>query len=489
MSADCSTLQCHRCAGYFQVAAERHQRVRCPHCECAATAAKFREVPPGEVAPLPGQMGGAPDSSVNLAALWVEKGKHLQFGCPHCQRPMRMLREEAGGLADCPHCGLEIIAPDPASGAGPRLSDASQRSLGNLSNLKPRTAPGSGARATVENLFEPAAPGGGGTTFEPFGKAAEPEKTPPKPVRTLGLEQLGSAFQARDEVEAPQQHEWDNATAASSPAVDRVPTESRGRLFALTGAILLLLLGAMFVFLELRRRGGESAQPSGELAAAGSTETAVDPEHAAAFEVARKILAAENWRAMLPMVRSKERVGPLMEAYYRERELAPFAPTEFENPIQVDAAGLDYLQLRVRNAAGDERLVAFERTAGGEYLFDWEFWVDIAQLEWETFIAERPSEPRVLRVTLARSSPLDRYVEDAGLARGEARGLRVWLDDSTAPLYAVLPTSGEGANAVWEETSWELGRRVVAELSFPVGAAETDRVSVHRVLHGRWLRQ
>ena len=77
------------------------------------------------------------DEELGGHAECILEGNFMQFECPYCQRAMKMLNEEAGGLADCPHCGLEIVSPQPDHGDGPRLTEASRRQLGNLLRLKP----------------------------------------------------------------------------------------------------------------------------------------------------------------------------------------------------------------------------------------------------------------------------------------------------------------------------------------------------------------
>jgi len=190
---------------------------------------------------------------------------------------------------------------------------------------------------------------------------------------------------------------------------------------------------------------------------------------------------------MVPLVRSRARVERLMAEYYLEREFEPVVLAAFEDPVTVDVSGTTYMQLRVETAGGVRRWVGIEQADDGRFLFDWELWVDIVRVEWQRFVDDRPSVPQTLRVTMARHSPQARYLVDTGLDREDARGVRLWLDNKTEPLLAILSMANAADVAVWEEISWNLGRRVVAEIAFPEGAKELDRVRIHRIIQPRWL--
>ena len=110
-------------------------KVRCPHCEIVAVTGGFL---PAQGSELAGRVVDPfHDEELGGHAECILEGNFMQFECPYCQRAMKMLNEEAGGLADCPHCGLEIVSPQPDHGDGPRLTEASRRQLGNLLRLKP----------------------------------------------------------------------------------------------------------------------------------------------------------------------------------------------------------------------------------------------------------------------------------------------------------------------------------------------------------------
>lgn len=501
MSATPFTLQCHRCAGYFRAAAAARSRVRCPHCEWEALVAEFRQIGEGELPSV--ALAPSPDPAPTAQA-WEVRGKRLQFGCPHCQRPMRMAADQAGGLADCPHCGLEIVAPDPDAGSAARLSDASRRGLGALADFKPRSLRGGGMRTPVVRADTPPAAGASTppvvkTGTPPVVRADTPsvvETGTPSvvraPVRMLGVEALGSAFKARDDLNVPQAFAWDADAAPSppelAPRAEPLPRERRGAVWVFAAVLFFGALGVMFVVLGMRRGGeGQNLQAPGveqRIAAVAIDEA----RHAAAFDVARRAVGARDWRDMALLVRARARVGGLMAEYYRERAFAPVVLTAFEDPVTGEASGTTYVQLRAETAGGVRRLVGVEETADGRFLFDWELWVDIARVEWRRFVDQRPSAPQELRVTMARNSPQARYLTDAGFDRGEARGVRLWLDNAAEPIHAILSAADPADAAVWEELSWNFGRRVVAEISYPSGAIEMDRVRIHRIVQPRWLR-
>lgn len=502
MSTEAFTLQCHRCAGYFRAAGEARSKVRCPHCEWVALVAEFRQIGDGESPavgdgnlPAVGDAGGSPAA----ASTWEIKGKHLQFGCPHCERPMRLATADAGGLADCPHCGLEVVAPDPDAGSAARLSEASLRGLGGLADFKPRQLRAGGMRTPIapvddvsDEIVEAAGAGEVSTSPNPFEEAAAAFESPrAAPVRMLGVEELGAAFKAREDLELPQALGWESEgvefSPSDAPAVEPLPRDGRRRVFAFAALLFLGSLGIMFLLLESQRGKGEGSPQSAASVERSATEAADDARYAAAFDVARRAVGAGRWQDMVPLVRSGSRVGAVMAEFYGEREFRSVNLVAFEDPVTIDASGTSYVQLRVEIEGGQRRLIGIEETDDGQYFFDWELWVDIARVEWHDFVKARPSEPRRLRVTVTRNSPQARYLEDAGIGREEARGIRLWLDNNTEPLFAILPSDDPAADAIWQEVTWDLGRRVVAELSFPHDAKETDRVRVHRIIQPRWL--
>lgn len=492
-----------RCTGYFQAAAGLRARVKCPHCEWTAAATEFRSVEPAELAA--GTAGAAASaktppkeapSSKGDGDGWIRKGKHLQFGCPHCARPMRMLEAEAGGLTDCPHCGLEIISPDPSQGVAARLSEASLRNLNGptsrvaTSDLRPVKRSRKAAPEPEEQLAEDGLSAEEPTVetgVNPF-SAAEVEASRTQevtPVRTLGLAELGKAFQAREDLEGEEALQWESANGRKE---DKIFNQKRGRLFALIGGALLLALGVLFIALEFRRAKETTENSQQNFDQIQAEALAVSARHQAAFEVARDAALMANWQDMLPMVRSRSRVEPLMAEFHQLKPLTPVQLVDFDNPQDVNIPGVKYLQMRVRDTEDRHWLVGVEEVEEGRFLFDWELWVDYANYEWRKFLVERPTEPRPLRVTVARCSLLKRHLEDAGVEdRDTARGVRLWFTDSGDSYYQVLTGSSAAEEAVWEGTSWELGRRVVADVSFVPGANQPDRIKIHKIQQARWV--
>ena len=125
MSSPSLTLQCRHCHGIFAAPkTDVSDLVCCPHCATAAPMIEFSAIGGAALEELPvgtpiGWEPAEPDQQNVLGhakndANFVVRGKWLQFDCPHCVRPMRLIAEDAGGLVDCAHCGLELIAPDPA---------------------------------------------------------------------------------------------------------------------------------------------------------------------------------------------------------------------------------------------------------------------------------------------------------------------------------------------------------------------------------------
>ncbi len=489
MLADEFTLQCNCCGGYFFVVAVAGSKVRCPHCEVVAITDGFSpahgsDLTVSVVDPFHGEEPGG-------HAECVLEGKFMQFECPYCQRAMKMLSEEAGGLADCPHCGLEIVSPRPDYGDGPRLTEASSRQLGNLLRLKPgnlRAHQGREAHSRAERLagkVKSTRSGSLSAGFPDFlgeslapGASATP-RVVAEPVQDAGPFQVVGRMPIADRAGESE----DSHLQPDSPRDD-----AQGRVFGITAGFLLLFLGGLFISLELRRaRQAEDVRDSSTNRSGIITTGFVARDDEAVFALARQAAAAGAVDQLLPLIRSRERVAPIIREYYRARPIEPVGIVALDDFLITTTGGGRYLQFHGISADGDRLPMAVEQTVDGKIFFDWEAWVNIAALEWAEFIDSRPVQPSSLRVCIARSEPVQRYFEDAGIAIEEGYGMRIWMAGFSRSFYAVLPKGNPASEAVWRTTSWEPLRRVVADLSFPEDAGEPARIVVHRIQQSRWL--
>ena len=488
MLADEFTLQCSCCGGYFSVVAAAGSKVRCPHCEVVAVTDGFFTAPAGDLAES--VVDPFHDAGPGGHAECILEGNFMQFECPYCQRAMKMLSEEAGGLADCPHCGLEIISPQPEYGDGPRLTEASRRQLGNLLRLKPgnrQVHQGRDQYSRGEHLT-----GEAKSRREAALSAGFPD--------FLGENLAPGASPELKVVSDPAQAEIPFQTVERMPIADRAGhsadahflpdsprNDAQGRVLAITAGFLLLFLGVLFIALELYR-----SQQAEDFRTSATDRPGVMPigsatDHEAVFALVRRAAGAGSVDELLPLIRSRDRVEPLIREYYRTRPIEPAGIVAFEDVLTTDTAGGSYLQFRGITEDGDRRPMAVEQTAAGKIAFDWELWVNIAALEWFEFINDRPTQQRSLRVCIARSEPQQRYFEDAGIGIEEGYGVRIWMAGSSRAFYAVLPKGNPDSAAAWRTTSWEPLRRVVADLSFPEDTGEPARIVVHRILQSRWL--
>lgn len=463
-------------------------KVRCPHCEIVAVTGGFL---PAQGSELAGSVVDPfHDEELGGHAECILEGNFMQFECPYCQRAMKMLNEEAGGLADCPHCGLEIVSPQPDHGDGPRLTEASRRQLGNLLRLKPGNlqAHQDGDQYSRAECLA----GGDNSRREDSLSSGFPDflgdslalVTPARSKAAADPAQYETPFRVAERMPIPDRGEHP-ADAHSLP--DSPRNDAQGRGFAIAAGFLLLFLGGLFIALELRRaRQAEDFRDSAT-DRSGVMPIEFAPGHEAAFALARRVTAAGSVDQLLPLIRARSRVEPLIREYYRTRPVEPVGIVAFEDLLITDNAGARYLQFRGVTVDGDRRPMAVEQTVAGKISFDWELWVNIAALEWSEFIAGRPTQQRRLRVCITRSEPQQRYFEDAGIGIEEGYGVRIWMAGSSRAFYAVLPKGNPESVAVWRTTSWEPERRVVADLSFPEGAGEPARILVHRILQSRWL--
>lgn len=260
MLNDGFTLQCRCCGGYFSVVAVPGSTVCCPHCGMVAATNGFFPVPKGETAASAVELFH--DDGLAGQAGCTLDGHCMQFECPYCRRGMKMLTKEAGALADCPHCGLEIVSPQPEHGYGPRLTRASRRQLGNLLYLQPDVQDGGPDRGLYSRTKHPGKearlPGAASLSagFPDFLSDTPASDMPvgsrafPDPV------QEEASFRIAEPMAVPDQ-QVDPADAHD---------DDQGRGFTIAACLILLFLGGLFIALELLRtqQAEDAAIPSRE---------------------------------------------------------------------------------------------------------------------------------------------------------------------------------------------------------------------------------
>jgi hypothetical protein len=151
--------------------------------------------------------------------------------------------------------------------------------------------------------------------------------------------------------------------------------------------------------------GGDRTAVAGSVAPSGRTGVIVPPRPGESdAEISTRIadslakfFSASSPADLLGVVRSPQRVKPLIEDYYSrvEFELPTFVQIVNSEEIMVRLHPL--WQVTVELQGGGKRVVAVEDSAEG-FRVDWENYVHYNPIPWETFATERPSEAMAFRV-------------------------------------------------------------------------------------------
>ncbi len=440
------------------------------------------------------------------------RGKWLQFDCPHCLRPMRLIAEDAGGLVDCAHCGLELVAPDPAIGRGARLSRASEGRVGSLSRYNLRNLREDQIKHSKTNQPEDPGPfslpdddgddDGDDDDIEELadseieealdpnhalarGSAAEAQ-TSKRAVKALEPDKVGKSFRRQkvlaERAIASSKTEWE-PLASERPVFANTRQDRYGFWIALAITVVVMF-GIVMMAVKEASKSTEVFDPE-QISQIRSAQAGLQSRFDKSFAAAKEALASPSWEALIPLVRDPKRVAPLMRSYYSEVKYEPVELVEFHAPVEVTVSDLPMHELAATEKSGKVRTLVLEQCEDGPRV-DWELMVNLPRHTWNKFLEARPAEPQTISVVAARSSVLDRYFDDAGVDRDEAIGIRVWHGPADSH-YAVLPKGSEMAEKMSELLEWDKGRKIVIEASFDPESKLNDRLNFDGFYKTGWV--
>ena len=447
----------------------------------------------------------APEGSSKEGSFQV-RGKWLQFDCPHCVRPMRLIAEDAGGLVDCAHCGLELIAPDPAIGRGARLSRASENRVGSLSRYNLRDLRGDQIEHEKTKTPEDAMPFSlageteVGEPAPPIDQAIDPNhslargsktrepKRSKRAVKALRSEKVGKSFRRKEVLAeraiAGSQTEWD-PLAADRPTFADSRRDRYGFWIALA-VTAVVMTGIIVMAIRETGKSTEIFTPP-KVDEVRAVQLEKKNRFGRSFAAAQQALASPSWETLAPLVRDPERVAPLMRSYYSEVGYEPIELVDFHAPVEVTVGGLTMHELAATEKSGNVRTLVLEQGEDGAKI-DWELMVNLPRHTWNQFLDRRPEDPQEVSVIAARASVLDRYFADAGLDREAAIGFRFW-QGSADSYYAVLPKGSELGERLAETLEWDKGRKLIIRACFDPVSKLNDRLTISGFVQTGWVVQ
>lgn len=271
------------------------------------------------------------------------------------------------------------------------------------------------------------------------------------------------------------------------------------------GAVLcgaLLFAGVGWWVFRMQKGEGVPVIPSGATTAL-SLPAGLPAESSAALPtsdivrarqfVADGVAKAAKWEDLLPMVRKRGEVEPLMRSYYQANPFRPWTGRRIlqERP-KANSSG-SFVVFLMEDHTGDSASVVVVETGGDTCALDWEMSVNYPLFQWDALVKERPSEPVMVRALVARCYvredlllPAEKVVRDRTLA------LRIFMVGREDLLFAAMPVDSELGKWVMEKVPWEHDDRPLmlrVEVAFdPAHASIPERVRLERVVGDTWTR-
>lgn len=208
----------------------------------------------------------------------------------------------------------------------------------------------------------------------------------------------------------------------------------------------------------------------------------------AAEETLAKYLAVGSVEELLPLVRQRERVEPLIRDWYSRH---PFQPQTFERLTRfssVNIARHSFWQTVSMVEEGGTAIVLLEELPDAKILVDWETSVRYQPMDWEAFVQDRPEVERLEFRVLAEP-------DLAGLYAHEFSNEDLWrgfvLSTRDSPEYLIGYAS---RGTPLEKNLIEAYRRngwkpvaLVLSLSRPAGTQSPRGVVIEDLISPHWV--
>jgi hypothetical protein len=363
----------------------------------------------------------------------------IVFTCRACRGLIKLSPGlAAAGSVICPRCRTKVSVPKDAS----RIQeDGESGSLPPARNVEPANTTLRGPRREEWEVGN--RPIGGDLEFrERLHQTTEPEfkHDPSRPTmarvntRRRKYERTHSDFDSMPEAAADQEDEaagegsHGSGGRRSRRRGSRRHYQNRGKEFAdtfnrmLIGAVVILAAVAGWLLWD-RLKKKDSGPPPRSYAqikmelpqdADGPkleqrSMTEFGPRLAA---VVRQFVSAPTVEELLPLVRDRQRVEPLLRAHYTPEH--PWTPFEIRNTFEAsERAGIEgnFIHLELSKLNFETVDIVLERT-GESFLVDWESFTGHGELTWDAFIKTRPEKPVLMRVQIEKSRAAEYYNED-----------------------------------------------------------------------------
>lgn len=197
--------------------------------------------------------------------------------------------------------------------------------------------------------------------------------------------------------------------------------------------------------------------------------------------------SATTVQALAKLVRHRDRVLPLMEKFYPGGEISnPKLKTiKVMQPLTLDNHGNFWMAAVALDDASTRNLI-IEIDEDGQPLIDWETLVCHQPMNWDEFVAQRPT---------AHSMDFRVYVERDSFYSHEFANSDQWTSfrltalNSEETIFGYAHAGSDVANILEHLIGQNQGQRttLILRLSIPEGLSSRRGVVIEKVVNSRWL--
>lgn len=198
-------------------------------------------------------------------------------------------------------------------------------------------------------------------------------------------------------------------------------------------------------------------------------------------------LAADTIEKILPVVRHPDRVKPLIEEEWkvRPKRAMKFARLITFQPASVPGGAFWIIRAEVRDRDGEPQNLIVEQIGDTDVRVDWETHVCYQPMDWDRYVAERPTTAMDFRVWVTPDSHYSHEFSDAG----RWRCYRIMTRGSEEHLFGYAPADSDIARELDGYFQSNPGGKatVIARLRVPAGISSPHGVVVEKLVEPRWM--
>jgi hypothetical protein len=202
-------------------------------------------------------------------------------------------------------------------------------------------------------------------------------------------------------------------------------------------------------------------------------------------QVVSDFLAADTVEKILPVVRHPERVKPLIEEEWkvRPKRAMKFARLITFQPASIPGGTFWVIRAEARDAEPQNLIV--EQIGDTEVRVDWETYVCYQPMDWDRYVAERPTSAMDFRVWVTPDSHYSHEFSDAG----RWRCYRLMTRGSEEHVFGYSPADSDVARELDGYFQSNPGGKatVIVRLRVPAGSSSPNGVVIEKLVEPRWM--